>query len=123
MVWRGQRTGPEWSRESEKLDEISFPWRGESVSVGQMLERTMTDGMVVLRRGKLVYESYHAGLEPHIPHVLFSVSKSVAGMLAGVLVGRGLLDPDRPIVDYLPEVQGSGYADVNRPGFSGDSLA
>jgi CubicO group peptidase (beta-lactamase class C family) len=33
-------------------------------------------------------------------------------MLAGVLVGRGLLDPDRPIVDYLPEVQGSGYADA-----------
>jgi CubicO group peptidase (beta-lactamase class C family) len=38
------------------------------------------------------------------------VSKSVVGCVAGVLVGRGWLDPDREVTAYVPELAGGGYA-------------
>ena len=39
-----------------------------------------------------------------------SVSKSVVGCVAAVLIDRGLLDPDAEITSYVPELAGSGYA-------------
>jgi CubicO group peptidase (beta-lactamase class C family) len=38
------------------------------------------------------------------------VSKSIVGCVAGVLAGRGLLDPGSLVTAYVPEVGGSGYA-------------
>ena len=39
-----------------------------------------------------------------------SMSKSVVGCVAAVLIDRGLLDPDREITAYVPELEASGYA-------------
>jgi hypothetical protein len=44
--------------------------------------------------------------------IVFSVSKSVTGLLAGALAGAGLLDVDRPVVELVPETRGSGYGDA-----------
>lgn len=68
------------------------------------------DGLVVLHRGELAYEFYDNGFDVAQQHILFSVSKSVTGALAGVLVERGLLDPDRPAAAYVPELQHSVFA-------------
>jgi CubicO group peptidase (beta-lactamase class C family) len=43
------------------------------------------------------------------PHILMSVSKSLLGLLAGVLVSRGDLDPGRPVADVIPEVAATAY--------------
>ena len=43
------------------------------------------------------------------PHLLMSVSKSLVGCVAGILAGRGLLDPEAPVSTYVPEVAGAGY--------------
>ncbi|MGQ3296571.1 MAG: serine hydrolase domain-containing protein, partial [Shinella sp.] len=42
-------------------------------------------------------------------HVIFSISKSVTGMLAGIAVDDGLLDADAPITDYVPMPASSAY--------------
>jgi CubicO group peptidase (beta-lactamase class C family) len=39
-----------------------------------------------------------------------SISKSVVGCVAAVLIDRGLLDPDREVTAYVPELAASGYA-------------
>jgi CubicO group peptidase (beta-lactamase class C family) len=39
--------------------------------------------------GKVIYEFYDIGMERQTPHILISVSKSVLGLLVGVLVDRG----------------------------------
>ena len=39
-----------------------------------------------------------------------SVTKSVVGCVTAALVDRGLLDTDRPVTDFVPELAGSGYA-------------
>jgi CubicO group peptidase (beta-lactamase class C family) len=43
------------------------------------------------------------------PHILMSVSKSMLGLLAGALVARGLLDPERLVTDMIPELADTAY--------------
>jgi len=78
--------------------------------LGDFLEATDTDGLVILRRGRLVFERYANGMTPHTPHILMSVTKSMLGLLAGILAGRGLLDPEREVADIIPELKETGYA-------------
>ncbi len=56
-----------------------------------------------------MFEWYAHGLTPDTPHLIFSVSKSVAGTLGGILADRGMLDPDAPVTRYIPEMEGSVY--------------
>jgi len=39
-----------------------------------------------------------------------SVSKSVLGLVAGIVVGRGQLDVDAPLTELIPELAGSAFA-------------
>ncbi|OKO79237.1 serine hydrolase [Bradyrhizobium sp. NAS96.2] len=92
------------------LDDVSFADpRGETVGVGQALRASHTDGIVVSHRGQVVFEWYAHGLTPDTPHLIFSVSKSVAGTLGGILADHGKLDPDAPVTRYIPEMEGSVY--------------
>ncbi|WP_210494906.1 serine hydrolase [Patulibacter sp. SYSU D01012] len=68
------------------------------------------DGLVVLHDGVLVHERYANGMTPGTRHLSQSVAKSVLGLLAGVLVGRGDLDVDAPVADLVPEIASGGYA-------------
>lgn len=70
---------------------------------------TNTDGFVVLHRGRLVFEYYANGMTAGTPHTLMSVTKSMLGLLVGVLAARGKLDPERPVTEILPELAGTGY--------------
>jgi CubicO group peptidase (beta-lactamase class C family) len=83
---------------------------GSSATVAEVLAGTWTDAFVVLRDGQVVAERYDAGMHAGTRHLLMSVSKSVVGCVAGVLAGRGLLDPGSLVTAYVPEVGGSGYA-------------
>jgi CubicO group peptidase (beta-lactamase class C family) len=83
---------------------------GSTSTVAEVLAGTWTDAFVVLRDGQVVAERYDAGMHAGTRHLLMSVSKSVVGCVAGVLAGRGLLDPGSLVTAYVPEVGGSGYA-------------
>lgn len=84
---------------------------GKRMTVRKMLETTFTDGFIVLHHGKVVFEKYYNGMSPGTRHLLMSVSKSVTGTLAGILVNDGRLNPTAKVVDYLPELK-------NSPGFA-----
>jgi CubicO group peptidase (beta-lactamase class C family) len=79
-------------------------------TVGEVLTDTFTDAYLVLQDGQLVTEWYGPLGAPDRPHALMSVSKSVVGCVAAVLIDRGQLDPDREITGYVPELAASGYA-------------
>jgi len=79
-------------------------------SLAAVLEETWTDAVVILHEGQIVHERYFGAMTPTTVHLLMSVTKSVVGCVAGVLVRRGLLDPDLPVDAYVPEVTGSGYS-------------
>ncbi len=68
------------------------------------------DGLAVLHHGALVVERYGGEADEHALHLSQSVGKSVLGLLTGILVGDGRLDPAALVTDLVPEVAGSGYA-------------
>src|SRR3954463_10990484 len=55
-----------------------------------------TDALVVLHNGRIVIERYANDMGPRTPHILMSVSKSLLGLLTGILVSQGKIDPDEP---------------------------
>ena len=84
---------------------------GTAWTIGRMLPHTETDGFLVLQDGKIAFEWYGNGLTATTPHIVFSVSKSISAILAGILVDGGKLDPDAPVTRYVPEAAGSAYGD------------
>ena len=65
-----------------------------------------------MRQGRIIAEWSAGHSDPALPHIIFSVSKSLTALLAGILAGKGLLSFGKPVVDYVPEAAGSAYADA-----------
>lgn len=91
------------------LDGIDVAWAGGRMTVAEMLAATSTDGFLVLHGDRVVTERYGPGMTPTTTHLLQSVSKSIAGTVAGVLVGRGLIDPEAPVTTYVAELAGTSF--------------
>ena len=66
--------------------------------VGGLDEEPGLLGLLALRGGKIVVEEYRGGSSPGHVHTVESVTKSVASLLVGCAVERGLLDPMEPLV-------------------------
>ena len=86
------------------------PGASSASTVGDVLADTYTDAYLVLQDGALVTEWYGPLGAPDRPHALMSVTKSVVGCVAAVLIDRGDLDPDAEVTAYVPELAGSGFA-------------
>jgi CubicO group peptidase (beta-lactamase class C family) len=82
-------------------------------SAADLIAESNTDGFLVLKDGAIVAETYGPAMNAATPHIIFSVSKSVTGTLAGVLVEGGALDPDAPVTRYVPELSSSAYGDAS----------
>jgi len=78
----------------------------------QALAETYADGIAVLHRGRIVFERYFGALEPHKQHIAMSVTKSFTGVLAGILVAEGKLDPTAPVTAYVSELKPSAFSDA-----------
>lgn len=110
-VLRGD--GPVWEfgRNRCDLDTVALTRvDGGATTVREVLDTTETDGFLVLHRGEIVCEEYFNGMGSDTLHLAQSVSKSVVGTLVGIFVGRGLIDRNALVTDYLPELKNSGYA-------------
>lgn len=113
----GRRTGtitelPRALRDD--LDAVTFaPLGGDAqMTWSESLAANFTDGILVLHRGTVVYERWFGVTTPQTRHIAFSVTKSFFGTIAAMLIAEGKLDPGAPVLEYLPEVAGSGFADA-----------
>jgi len=85
------------------------PDSGEPLTIEAFLQETDHDGFAILLNGRLLYERYGNGMTEETPHILMSVSKSMLGLLAGVLAERKALDPERLVTELIPELAGTAY--------------
>ena len=60
--------------------------------------------LMLLRNGHVVTEGWWAPYTPDRVHLLYSLSKSFASTAAGLAVAEGLLDLDRTVLSYFPEL-------------------
>jgi CubicO group peptidase (beta-lactamase class C family) len=95
------------------LDGLAFDDdKGRRITVAEWLKSTYTDAIVVLHRGRVVYERYFNQMGPASPHLLFSVTKSFTGLMAAQLVSEGKIDPDALVTKYVPELADSAWGDM-----------
>jgi len=110
-IARGNAPSIALPRAIQDLDSVGFTnLDGSASTVAAMLDSTYTDGFILLHRGRVVMERYMNGMSEASLHLSQSVVKSFVGTLVGILVGRGVLDLDRPVADYVPELAACGYA-------------
>jgi len=95
------------------IDALVFTdMNGRSRRWDEALVDTYADGILVLHRGRLVYERYGGALSAERPHACFSITKSYAGALAASFVHEGVLDDGKAIPHYLPELRDTAWGDA-----------
>ena len=96
------------------LDKVTFTPVGaqDKMSWGAAFDANYTDGVIVLHHGKVVYERYGGCLTAATLHGAMSVTKSLTGLLAEVLVAEGRLDETALAGTLIPELKGSAYGDA-----------
>ena len=115
VVRRGQEAASTLPRaERTDLDAITFQPTGgtDLMTWEQSLAANFTDGILVLHRGRVVYERYFGVLDPATQHLAFSVTKSFVANIAGIVAAEGTLDDRATVASYLPELKHGGFADA-----------
>jgi CubicO group peptidase (beta-lactamase class C family) len=81
------------------------------VELDQYVATAPVSGVVIVHRGRLVYERYPR-MRPDQRHFLMSVTKTFTSVLIGCLEDRGDLDVGWPVDAVLPELPSSGWSGV-----------
>jgi CubicO group peptidase (beta-lactamase class C family) len=76
----------------------------------RLLDDQATDGLIVVHRGVVVLEEYRRAMRADDVHLLQSVSKSITGTVAGILVGQGALATSDAVTDHVPELEATSFA-------------
>ncbi len=95
----------------DDIDSLTFTPLGaqRTMTWRESLDANYTDGIVVLHKGRIVYERYFGVLGPEGQHGLMSVTKTFVGTLAAMLVAEGRLDPGQRVDSYVPELAASAF--------------
>ena len=103
-----------FQRDGRPIKEIVFEGAdGVTWTIEKLLATGNTDAFMVVRDNNIITEQYFNGQQRHDPHVIFSVSKSVTGLLAGILVDKGFIDPEAPAIKYIPEALDSAWGNCS----------
>ena len=109
-VWRGHGPVRALLRADVDLDGLAVvDSAGVPTTLLGLLDETYTDGFLVLKNGAISYERYFNGMDYRTLHLSQSVAKSFTGMVAGILISRGLLDVNALVTTYLPELEQTGW--------------
>lgn len=101
---------PEIALDPEMLARQASP--GAPHTIEDLLTRAQVDSLVMSRNTEILWEWHAPGVDRNDPHLIFSISKSIAALVAGILEDQGLLNPETTIVELVPEIRGSAYQDA-----------
>lgn len=93
------------------IDDVTFTPIGAAkpMTWADSLAANYTDGILILHRGRIVYERYFGVLKEDGQHAAMSITKSFTGTLGAMLVADGTLDADKPVASYVPELKRSAF--------------
>lgn len=107
---RAERPAPLAERAIDTAALVIVDDLGERLDLPGFLARAYADALIVLHRGEIVIEHYANGMTRATPHMLFSITKSLVGLVAERLIAAGTLHPDIRAGELLPELAPSGFA-------------
>jgi CubicO group peptidase (beta-lactamase class C family) len=96
------------------IDAVSFTPTGgkKSMTWKESLSANYTDGILVLHKGRVVYEKYFGCLDEMSKHAAMSMTKSMTGLLAEMLVVEGRLDEKAKVSSIIPELKDSAFGNA-----------
>ena len=96
----------------QAIDALTFmPMNADApMTWEESLYANYTDGMLILHEGRVVYERYFGCLEDDGKHAIMSMTKSVTGLLAEIMVAEGTLDDTALVAEIIPEIGESAFA-------------
>ena len=96
------------------IDKVKFVPLGETklMTWEESLEKVYADGVIIMHHGKIVYEKYFGALTIEGQHAAMSVTKSFTGTLGIILSKEGLIDPEKTVSYYVPELKKSAFGDA-----------
>jgi CubicO group peptidase (beta-lactamase class C family) len=89
----------------ERLD-LNTEWKAGQTFI-ESLVATQVKGFVVMKDNKILAEFYDNGFNVEDTNLLQSASKTFAGVVTGMLVDQGLLDPKTKVEKYLKDFKGT----------------
>ncbi|QEQ96688.1 serine hydrolase domain-containing protein [Neptunomonas concharum] len=97
------------------IDAVSFlPIGSDSAITWEAsLAKNYTDGILIMHKGKVVYEYYSGCLSDAGKHAAMSMTKSATGLLAEILVAEGALDDTARVSDIIPELSSSAFGSAS----------
>lgn len=104
----------EFAAQRQAIDAITFVPMNSSqpMTWEQSLHANYTDGMLILHKGTVVYERYFGCLKEDGKHAAMSMTKSLTGLLAQIMVTEGTLDDSKLVREIIPEIGSSAYANA-----------
>ncbi|RUO30127.1 6-aminohexanoate hydrolase [Aliidiomarina sedimenti] len=98
----------------DEINNLTFtPLNSETeMSWRESLDANYTDGLLVMHKGQVVYEYYSGCLDESRQHAAMSMTKSLTGLLAEILVAEGTLDDTARVDTVVPELAGSAFGDA-----------
>ncbi|RUO74478.1 6-aminohexanoate hydrolase [Pseudidiomarina sediminum] len=96
------------------IESITYTPMGasETLTWQDFLAKNYTDGLLIMHKGQVVYEYTTGCLDKHGKHAAMSMTKSMTGLLAQILVAEGALDENALVSSVIPELEGSGFGDA-----------
>ena len=96
------------------IDALTFQPLGseKEMTWQESLSANYTDGMLILHKGEIVYERYFGCLDEVGKHAAMSMTKSLTGLLAEIMVAEGALDDTALVASIIPELSGSAFGNA-----------
>jgi len=111
-ISRGESASP-LPRSSRSLGTVSIETGGNAYDLFDYLALNRVVGLLILKNGEIVQETYQLGLTPDTRWASGSMAKSITSTLAGVALAEGKIRSlDDQIICYLPQLTGSAYDGV-----------
>ena len=80
--------------------------------IGAEADSIAAHGALIMRHGKVIAEGAWAPYRADVPHMLYSMSKSVTGTAVGMAVDEGYLSIDERLIDIFPGMVSSTQAKI-----------
>jgi CubicO group peptidase (beta-lactamase class C family) len=112
-VRRGDRVYP-LAASDRPLKNVQFKSDGKDYDLYDYVSLNRVSGLLVIKDGKIAFETYQLGNTEHTRWMSMSVVKSITATLIGAAIKDGHIHSlDDPITRYLPQLSGGAYNGVS----------
>lgn len=113
IIQKGSKVHPFKRGKIVDLSTLTYKFNGETRKFADLMNRSRTNGLLVIKDGKIVNEQYFNGNDACTRFTSWSIAKSYVSTLVGIAVDEGKIKSmDDIITDYVPELKGSGYEEA-----------